>query len=229
MSLSNRDVAFASDLVTDKIVGVYEGSFSLPTSLISGYISHTSFSHGFTRPVFVKLLWSSNNSTWNDGGGGNEGIAFSTSSDIHIYTTRSSGTFYYRVIAFWIDNYDSTNPGVPPTVGSSSNYHFDSRLNYQKIYSQGSYSDSFSSGATTETISHGLGYTPNVRVYIEALSGEVWPANFGGASNFWLYDFSNQLECDYEIDNSEVRINVYGTASSPTRDIWYIIYYDEAE
>lgn len=230
MSLTNQtNVAFASSLVTDKIVGVYEGSFDTDTApQLGGYIAYTSFAHTFTRPVFTKLQTSSDQVNWKDGNSSNTySISYATSNSIFVLHAPGNGVIYYRVIAFWIDDYDTTNPAVPPTVGSESEVYFDSRLNYQKIAYEGELTIPAATITLTNTITHNLGYKPNVRVYNEALAGEVWPANFGGGfSNYWYYD-TKMVETEVKIFDNTIQILSSGGVSSPASKVWYRIYYDD--
>lgn len=225
------DVIFASAYPTDKIVGVYEGSFAPASATTVGnaflrQLKEHRFGHTFTRPVFTKLLVSTDNSVWQDGGGTSNGIAYSTSSEIVVLTDRTSGTLYYKVIAFWIDDYDSSNPLVPPTVGSSSTIYFDSRLNYQKIKTQGVATHGSGIGSHTSSITHDLNYKPNARVFFESFPNQVWPAHFGGSQNKWLIEF-DQVECAYSISDTSVTAETFGGVSSPSRRVWSVVYFDE--
>jgi hypothetical protein len=232
MSLTDlSNVAFTSTKPTDKIVGVYEGSFAPGSATIVGdaflvQLRQHLIPHTFDRPVFTKLLISTDNSIWQDGGATSNGISYSDSSNIAILTDRTTGTLYYKVIAFWIDDYDGTNPLVPPTVGSSSQVYFDSRLNYQKVATQEVFSLASGVGPNTATITHNLGYKPNARVFVEAFAGQVWPANFGGVANKWYMEF-NQLECAYAIEDNTVVIQTFGGISSPSHRAWGVVYHDE--
>lgn len=231
MAINYRNISYISTKPTDKIVAVFEDSFAPGSATVVGdpflrELRQHSFSHGFTRPVFTKLLVSTDNSTWQDGGATSNGIAYSTSSEIRILTDRTSGTLWYRVIAFWIDDYDATNPQVPPTVGSKSNIYFDSRLNYQKIAVQpAAVTHAAGIGPASSSIDHNLTYKPNARVFFESFPGQVWPAHFGGSSNKWLMEF-DQVECSYSISDTSVTIETFGGASSPSRKVWGVVYYD---
>lgn len=237
MSLVNQnDIVFASSLATDKIVAVWEGSFDMATApkLAGASYPYTTINHLFTRPVFTKSQFSLDGVIWSDQNSMNPydansiaGIAYSTSTQIVVVASTvgvPSGTLYYRVIGFWIDDYDTTNPSIPPTTGSQSNVYFDSRINYQKVHLQGSATLNGQNGTTS--ISHSLGYEPNVRVYHEALPGQVWPANYGGTKNPWLGINVNMTECELQVTTSAANIFFYGSVSSPPARLWYIIYYD---
>jgi hypothetical protein len=231
VSLTNIDtLAYNSQLPTDKIVGVFEDSFepgsatTVGNSLLNQLKQH-SFSHGFNRPVFTKLIVSIDGSVWQDGGATSNGLAYSTASQIRILTDRTTGTLHYKVIAFWIDDYDDTNPQVPTTTGSQSDVWFDSRLNYQKRVMQEVATHDSGVGSHSNTVTHSLGYKPNARVYFESFANQVWPAHFGGAQNKWLIEF-NQVECAYAINNNTVVPTTFGGVSSPSRRTWTVVYYD---
>lgn len=230
MSLTNNTSAsFFSGYTTDKIVGVYSGSFNTDTApLIGGYIAYTNFSHTFSRPVFTKLQTSSDQVNWKDGNSSNTySISYSTSSQIYVLHAPSNGLIYYRVLAFWIDDYDTTNPSVPPTVGSESDTYFDSRLNYQKVAMEGEFTIPAGTLSVTNTVTHNLGYKPTVRVFNEAYAGEVWPANYGGGfSNYWAY---NTLIVETEVQIKDNTVDILSSAgiSSPSSRVWYRIYYDD--
>lgn len=231
MSLTDfTNTAFTSTKPADKIVGVYEGSFDTTSGvvpLIGGYIGYTSFAHTFTRPVFTKLQTSFDQVNWRDENSNQAySISYSTSTEIFVLHAPDNGTVYYRVIAFWIDDYDSTNPSVAPTVGSQSNIYFDSRLNYQKIAFQDEVTIPAATITQTDTITHNLGYKPNVRVYVESYPGEVWPATYGGITgNYWDYSFS-MVQSEVKVYDNTVDILSGGGLSAPEARMWYRIYYD---
>lgn len=232
-----ENVALSSEYATDKIVAVYSGSFNASTApTLSVSIVYKEIPHPFGRPVFTKTQVSKDNVIWSDENSFNPydssstlGISYSTSSSVFVLynnpTGPPSGTIYYRVIAFWIDDYDASNPLVEPTTGSSSSLFFDSRVNYQKIYD----SDVITNPAATSTtlsVNHTLGYQPNVRAFCEMLPGQVWPAVFGGTKDFWLYNL-DMVECELKVYTDKVDFVTSASISSPASRIWYVIYYDE--
>lgn len=217
-------VKYYSGASIDKIVGVWSGSYDKATDTTSrSFLNVFSIPHGFTRPVFVSYLWSEDNVNWVDGGafvGFNSSIAFSDSTNIYLATTSNSGTQYYRVIAYWIDSYDGTNPSVNEYASTTKDIKYDTRVNYQKIAFQG---ETTYNSSTTISIPHSLGYIPNAKVFFEAISGEVWPLNAGGASNPFLYDI-NQDEGLLKIYNDRIDIVTFSVGA--TRRLWYTGYYD---
>lgn len=229
MSLTDnaRDVAFASDISIDKIVRTFTGSYSSGDLITrSGGFSIPyvyRFAHGLGRPVFCDLITSTDGgSTWDLGIGK---LAFSDDTYIYIFhgyaTTGTPVT--YKVYCSWIDDYDNSNPLIETQTYSSQPILFDSRENYQKIAMQDVVSVTVGG---SQSISHTLGYVPNAKVYIEAFSGEVWPLNFGGARNVFLYH-GDQVEGEARIDSNSVDITLAGGIGSPaTARVWYRIYYD---
>lgn len=225
---NTANIAFSSAFPTDKIVEVYEGSFAAAAATtVSGLWKRHDIPHSFGRPLFTKLLWSLDNSSFNDGGATNDSgyvISYSDSDNVYVFTTILTGTIYYKIAGFWIDNYDATNPSVEINANDSSSVWFDSRLNYQKIALQGEYTHP-AGNSNTEVISHNLGYRPNVRVYVETLPGEVWQAQFGGASYPWAYT-TNMVEASIQIGDNDITIDTYAYVGTPDSRVWYIIYYD---
>lgn len=229
MSLTTNEanVQFATEFPVDKIVGVYVSSFNAATQTTNlggaGVLYAFSIPHPFTRPVFCELLWSTDGITYADGGSGvissSRAIAFSDASNIYVATNLNVGTIYYKVIASWIDNYDTTNPSITPVLSTLNNFYFDSRNNYEKIYHQDT--QTLSSASGTLSYIHGLGYPPNFKVYIEAIPGQVWPAN---QSQFFVYDNLIQYICAATITSSVLSMLLQGGVSSTSCRVWYRVY-----
>jgi hypothetical protein len=220
-----NNVAFASAYDVDKIVGVYEGSFDMAADVTKltadwGDIYVYRIPHGLTRPVFVDLIWKTGGS-WYDGG--NDHLAYSDSTYINIISSTFApavGTMYYKVIATWINEFDSTNPLVAAYQSTTKSKNFDSRANYQKIYKQNVLN--FTADGT-QSVAHDLNRKANFRVFYEALPNQVWPAFSGGVSNPYLYD-SSMTECEPYITTTV--LNVELITVTPTRRAWYKIYLD---
>jgi len=247
MSLASNvnSVSYYSGYDVDKIARIFTGSYNSGTDVISRVYTlfgapYTVYfyriEHGLGRPVECELLWSTDGgTTYIDGGVANGSliskIAFSDSTYVYIFDAQGSigsGVVNYRVYCSWIDNYDDTNPLVPVLTYNNLPQQFDSRENYQKIYSSGifSYSPGVFGAIETQAIVHPLGYAPNVKVYFEAFLGEVWPLNSGGASNFFLIADS-QDECDISIDTGSVSVSMTKFSNQAKR-AWYKVYYDQS-
>jgi hypothetical protein len=238
MSLVNQDgIGFASPYYIDKIVRVDEGTFDTATATtVGGFLKRTSIAHGFTRPVFTDLLWSVDGTTWIDGGSGNPGtsnvytISYSDSTNNYILTTKTTGTLYYILISFWITDYDDTNPDVASYFPENTTILFDSRENYQKILDYGTKTMTGSSTVDTPFTNPQPDNKPNSRSFFEAFSGQVWPENFGGVTNPFLYDATNQAELvsyTSETDLTNMIIVPVG-AGLQARRVWYRVYADTA-
>jgi hypothetical protein len=236
-SVVRDQVQLLSTTNTDKIVRVFEGSFDAvaDTTVINytflGFpnpVRTYVIPHGLPRPVFCELLWSTDGTLYVDGAtsgyGGNTTIAFSDSTNVYVPTPIAAGTVFYKVICAWIDDYDTTNPSIQSIMYRDKPFSLDSRLNYPKIYEQ----DVLNFGATgSQTVLHPLGYSPNAKVFFEALPGQVWPLNFGGTSNPFLYD-DNQVEGYMFIERSDLYIKaVFPFSATGSRRFWYRIYYDD--
>ncbi len=221
-----EDIALASQYPTEKIVFA-ESSFTSVSGMttVGGYLKQVSIPHGFDRPLFTRLKWSSDGINWVEGGLGYRSgdasflptIAYSDATHVHILTGLSSGTLYYEVIGFWIDDYDATNPAIPEFTDSTNDLFFDGSLNYQKRFN---WDEVTGTGTTTININHALGHLAAAWVYYEAFPGQVWPALAGGASNFFLYDAAmGELEVKIHANSLELA----PVFVNPSR-IWYNIY-----
>lgn len=244
--MSTTDARINTAIPIDKIVRIFTGSFNASTDTITrnytlsgapNAVKMYRIPHGLTRPVACELLWSINGDIdegiFYDGGmwdlSNRSAIAFSDSTYIYIIPpTTSSLVVPYKVYCSWIDDYDATNPTVQTRTYSDVPQLFDSRVNYQKIKDYGVVTFTAGTAGSQQTISlaHGLTYTPNVKVFFEAFTGEVWPLNAGGATNLFNIDDS-QEECQLAIDTDSVDITMT-RFSNIARGAWYKIYYDAA-
>lgn len=234
-----NNVNFASNFDVDKIVRIFTGSFDSATDVITRTYTFAAspldvdfyeIPHHLGRPVFCELQWSLDNEVWLDGGVYNlssqSSIAISNSESVFIFSPTTSGTVYYRVYCSWIDDYDSTNPLIETVSYTDNPIQFDSRVNFQKIHSQGELSFSAGTLGSQETLTatHGLGYVPNAKVWFEAFLNEVWPLNAGGLSNNFLVD-DEQDECELSINLDFINVTFYRYSNTVKR-AWYKIYYD---
>lgn len=225
---NSAGIQFATEFPIDKIVGIYTGSFNAATqtTVLGGFLYQFAIPHTFTRPVFCELLWSTNGINYADGGSGilsgTSGIAYSDSNNIYVTTGLNTGTISYKVIASWIDDYDTTNPAITPVLDTTQNFYFDSRKNYEEIFLQGSSLVTGISG--TADVLHNLGYAPNAKVFFESISGQVWPAISGGTQDFFLYDFSNQYECSATITTTQINVSLASGIGGTSARTWYRIY-----
>lgn len=228
---NTEKIALTSEYPTDKVVRTFKGSFNAATAFdVAGYMKRHVVNHDLTRPFIPRLKWSTDNVNWVDGGYSTRRgdtsylptIASTGDDYIHILTGITSGTVYYEITAVWIDDYDGSNPSIEPFHDPASPINFDSRDNLRSIFMQDELSTADANSSGELEVFHNLGYEPDVWVYFESFVGEVWPAYAGGLSNFFLYDFSNQGELDYQIYSDRLFISYSGPA--PDRRIFYRIY-----
>lgn len=227
MNIANA--SYYSPAAIDKIVGIFTGSFTAGAANLGGFLYQSSFLHSFSRPVFCELRWSTDGTNYIDGGSslsatGDACISYSDVNNIYVTTTKTSGTVYYQVVCTWIDNYETTTRFITPALPSSTNAYFNSLDNYQKVFLSNTFTVSGTGGTTN--ITHNLGYAPNVKIFFESVSGQVWPQIAGGVGDIWLYAPATQYECYDLIDTTKVAITTTGGASSVSARVWCRIYYD---
>lgn len=243
--ISNSDnIAYTTYFDAEKVVKTFTGSFLYTTSTttrsytLSGLpynVEVYKIPHGFDRPVFVELEWSLDNSYYVIGGtsydaGFNYAIAYSDSTYIYIMPSALAGgtRVYFKLVCTWITDFDTTNPSIPAFAEIPSTYTqvFNSRAKVPMVVQQDVMSLSTTSGVLADvvgTVTHGLGYTPRTKAYIEAFSGEVWPLNYGGASNPYLVD-DNQVEGQTFVDSSTFAVNFSMKSANGARRCWYLLY-----
>jgi hypothetical protein len=242
--ITNLDkVAYNTYLNAEKIVKTFAGSFLYGTSTTTRNYTLAGFPnavqvykipHGFTRPVFVELLWSEDNAYYILGGAANgpRGYATAYSDSTFIYimpTTYANGTrLYYKLVCTWIDEYDATNPSIAPFAEIPDSYTqvFNSRSVIPAVVRSGVVDFSTSSAVLTDvfaTVTHGLGYAPEMKCFIESFSGEVWPLNYGGSSNPYEVDDS-QVEAQVFTSTTEFIADASIKAANGQRRLWYILY-----
>lgn len=111
--------------------------------------------------------------------------------------------------------------------------NFDSRVNYQKIYLQDTVALSVADPNSTAaaTITHPLGYIPNVRVWFTNGGGNISTAvtDAAGSNLYPLTSDYTHYACHYTVTSSALTITlVRGTTSGTTINstIYYRIYFD---
>jgi hypothetical protein len=233
-------VTHTSVFNAEKVVRVIEGTYIQGTDTDTvaydlGNQQVFKVAHGFDRPLFPDLYWSLDGAYFQSGGGSfinntSYAIAFSDSTYIYIMAIGvANGTpVYYKVACSWITDYDGTDPFVPEFNEYPDYFRrtFDSDFTTLMIVTEGSMEFSTTSGTltnVTQTISHGLPYTPFAKVYIESIAGQVWPLNYGGAANPYLVQ-SDQVEGVYFSNPSQFIIDLDMKSSNGVRKAWYFLY-----
>ena len=232
-----QNIAFSTAFATDKICGIYNGSFAGTAydTVYAGYLYVKKIPHTFGRPVMCEGLFSYDNVNFFPSGTGYSlATAFCMYSDsnfIYILYENTINTVYYKIVATWIDNYDLNNPLITPVLSSSSSYSkfFDSRYNYQKVLMSGvvTLPNPGVGVDTPVSIKHNLGYLPNYKLYFESLPNQVWQQIGGGSQDIFLYNPAQQFELYDECTKTTLDLHLLGGASSATSArCWYRIYYD---
>lgn len=219
-----QDIAFSTAFLTDKICGVYTGTFEGTNTTVlnpGGFIYQYIIPHTFGRPVMCDTLVSIDGGTTFDP---LTAITYSDSSNIYINILNTTKTYIYKVVCTWIDNYDTTDPLVTPVLQTTDSAYFDSRHNYQKILASGTLTLHGGTGLTQVPYDNS-GHFSNFRVYFESEPGQVWPAIWGGSQDPWLNDPTTQGEIAAYIDDSTLWL-VYTGSSATTFRVWYKIYYE---
>lgn len=231
-----ENIAFDSRKPVDKIVRIITGSYTTADEFTrTGGIFNPKLvkvGHGLNRPVLVDMQYSVDGGvTWKEPNTeiGTTVYTMAFSDDLYVYMFSIASTYptvHYRLYCHWIDDYDNTKPWVETINYSTEPIHFDSRENYQKIYDFNTKIFTASVGTETLSVAHDLGYMPNAKAWFQSVTGEVWQLHAGGASNPFLYDFT-QDEMDMSIYSDRVDLRLYNY-SGTARKAWYKIYYDQS-
>lgn len=232
----NFSVAFETNKICATLVGSYNASNATTLIDVVGPIVYQhDIPHSFTRPVFIDMLISLNNTAFLPQGtelsNSQTLIAISDSSNIYLLNTDNSNTtYYYWIVCSWIEDFDNTNPLIKPTFQSvnadASVTTFDSRENYQKIfYNQ---VQSITPGTFTTSslpIPHNLGVTPNHKIFFEALPGQVWPSIGNTFNSLFAWSDTQMLAYGY-VDTANLYIGYQSQSDGSAFRVWPTIYYD---
>lgn len=152
------------------------------------------FNHGLSFTPLIKVVWSTNSDfsvTYSVGDGPVSSSVFSpfipmlsmakansTSVTLEFSNPDTVPTAYLRVYGFMPSN---VNVDASFTSSSAENFTIDSDYNYTKLYMSGVTASS-STGSSTESINHNLGYYPQVESWYEQ-SGYIWVLNSASIFN----------------------------------------------
>lgn len=113
--------------------------------------------------------------------------------------------------------------------------NFDSRVNYQKVYLNDTVDLSVANpnSSTSTTITHGLGYIPNVRVWFTNADGRISTAisDAGGSNLYPVTTAYANRSCFYTVNSNSLIITFSrGVTAGTTRTttVYYRIYLDTA-
>lgn len=250
-----RNMLFTTKYPPDKIVGdTLTGSFEAAASSFAGlgFRTHRAIPHTFGVPVFLQMSYSlDGGATWQDQHVPVPDLStpsspvfqtvevgcYSTNTDIVMvasnYTT-STETISFRIVPIWNDRQSQV---IVVNRSQSANFIFSTQYSLPKIYldDQDTLAVAVSSGGPPPSPSdlplatHDLGFVPNVRVWYEPVSGELWPlspnqySNLDGGSGTMLDVFGRAYAT-----TTELRVELYNFgASEASVPVHYRVYCDE--
>lgn len=227
--LDNIDqVAWTSLVQSDLILGTFTGSVAVPaptTALFPNKVTgSTTIATGINEKTFFQGVFSVDGGvTWCDF---NSNVTLTSGSFVNLQTQMMYGASSVGTLTLYADNWTQTSNGInysgsaytfqykvvlfaKPDQGDvtpqpvTQQRNFSSFYNYQKIYRDYTSNFSYAVGASTGVITHGLGYVPKVRMYVD---------NFSPASNTSaLYDLGYYLSqfVKYQVYLDSTTINFY--------------------
>ena len=162
-----RNFLLNTDYPMDKVIYLNSGSHSMTGG--GGSIKQFAHNLGFTPLIIGTWSFNSNFLTSREGGmftaeGTDPTTAYTTFSanatDITIdcFNPGATATIYYRIYGFMPSD---VNADVAFTASLAENFQFNTDFNYTKLFS------SSVASAGTSTITHNLGYRPQVLTWIE--------------------------------------------------------------
>lgn len=202
-----RNFLLNTDYPLDKVVYMTSGSF-----IVAGSSATTQFNHNLSfRPLIIGT-WSLNSdfSTSKEGGlfafdgtdpTANYNIFAANDTQITISTTNQSGgsiTVYYRIYGFMPTD---ANVDADFTSIQADNFQLNTDFNYTKLFMSG-----IATAAATTTITHSLGYRPQVITWRKDAS---------------IYGTEAVVDMGYVKATTTTVV-----ITSPTKDVHYRIYAD---
>ena len=177
--MDTRDFLFSSDCEMPALVWEYSGSI---TNIDSYSTKSVTIRHNLPFIPLLIGIWSTNPnftpcldiSNYIGSGIGNDMQLNACGADAtNVFVegfneASSSKNLYFKLLAFAPPDYTEETPNLL----DSTNFMFNSDYNYPKIVKSGAISISASN---SEAISHGLGYTPQSKVWGPDSSGRITP------------------------------------------------------
>lgn len=182
-----------SDFPLDKIVYMNTRSFSVP----AGGFNDQIFAHNLPFTPLILGQWSFDstfataydaNSGPRFGVGGTlllQTALYSDATNITIFNSNNQGspvTVYWRIYGFMPSTVSET---APFTASTADDFIIDTDQNYSKLFLSGVTASSSTLGSSV-TVTHGLGYRPQVLVWSEDSSYTTWTGSYaieGSAGN----------------------------------------------
>lgn len=236
MTVTNpADILMAvPDYRIDNIVGITSGSFSIsaPTVSVQTTNASQSFTTGFSDTCLFQGIFSvDSGASWNDFGvyipnlttagqpvlqtvtcqgwvtAGGTFTAYGTNWWDLVHSNGTAYTIQYKVAFFARDDQGPITP-----IPTNEIIKYSSGYNFQKIFTNGS----FANTSGTTTITHNLGYVPNVRAWFTSNNSSPFPSN-----SLLSYDWAFAVGSTAIITSTTVTFpgisGIYGTGNTMYR------------
>lgn len=175
-----KNFLISSDFPMDKIVLLHSGQIDFTTSG-----TDYTFAHGLSFTPLIKATWSTSSdfsTTYGIGDGPLSSnpsfaflpeLAFARADSSNVYLSFGNpdmvNNAYIRIYGFMPSDVDVD---TDLTASAADSFTLDSDYNYTKLYTSGVTSSSSVAGSS-ETVTHSLGYYPQVEVWFEK-DGYIW-------------------------------------------------------
>lgn len=234
-----RDFRISSEQPTDLIVGFWEGrtsfewkqySFNHTLGFAPLCIGFWSDTEDFTEPIPFSIAQGINymDPTTHVSRPLFESVSLIVTTTSMIFNSKfaSDRDVYYRIYAFMPTDLDLS---VATTSQLASRYILNSDWNYRKIYMAGDMELTLDTStrrtALPVTISHNLGYRPQVMVWIGNSQGTVQELSYAQTEYRNIQRFENSIE----VSNSDIVVTApWPQSAGVAPKLYYRIYLDEA-
>lgn len=222
--MNPNNLLLTTDNPLDKIVVLASGSFSVP----SGFFGEYNIPHGLPYRPLPIVTWSTDpnfNVSYEATLSGYTDmntpqlIAQSTSSNYRFIPQNYTGsnlTYYWRVFGYMPSN---VNVPAPFTAIQADDFVVNTEYNYSKILREGILN--WASG--TQTITHGLGYRPQVEIWFEQELNADLLSRFSSGIDSGFMGTDGVI-----VNNNQVVFNFRSSGGVAGRRWYYIIYADTA-
>lgn len=234
----------------DKIIGVFSGSITVaaPTVVNQVVYAEDVQTTGFGNTCLTQLIYSIDNGvTWNDE---NTAIPYLPVSGFPVFQVIDVSSFSRTnqvgvALNNWYNNVTSSSTAYTvlykvfclsksdqgATIPLPNNYslYYTSKDNYLKIFDASKTATSVPAtpSTATVTITHGLGYAPTSRGFLEYSNGEIWPAsinqyngtNFTGPSH-------NPVSTSIQPDTVNVNYVMGSSSLTQAINLYSVVYLD---
>lgn len=235
---------------TDKIIGVFSGSFSVsaPTAVNQVVYAEDSNTTGFGDTCLTQLIYSvDGGTTWNDE---NTSIPYLPGAGMPVFQiidvssfsradkacvavnnwyNNTSGSSAAYTVLYKLFCLSKSDQGMVTPLANDYPLYYTSKDNYLKILDADKTPVSVpaSPSSATVPIAHTLGYTPTARGFIEYANGEIWPASINQFNNTGgIGTPHNPVSTSIQSDASGVNYVMTSSALTQAINLYSIVYLD---